>query len=97
MSIRAGSSAAPIPSELSPVKRALLEIRKLRSRLADLENASREPIAIVGIGMRAPGKVHDTTSYAELLWAGRTPSHRFPRLGGRSMSGMTPIRTRRAK
>ena len=83
MSMLGGPSGAPLPSELTPVKRALLEIRDLRSRLADLESAAREPIAIVGIGIRAPGGVHDTASYAELLWAGRDaispiPASRWP-------------------
>ena len=60
---------APV-AELSPVKRALLEIRELRARLAELEDAAREPIAIVGLGIRAPGGVRDAASYAELLWGG---------------------------
>ena len=58
------------PTELSPVKRALLEIRELRARIAELEGAAREPIAIVGLGIRAPGGVHDADSFANLLWGG---------------------------
>ena len=57
-------------TELSPVKRALLEIRELRTRIAELEGAAREPIAIVGLGIRAPGGVHDADSFAKLLWGG---------------------------
>ncbi len=57
--------------ELSPIKRALIEIRELRGRLAELEGAAREPIAIVGLSVRAPGGVHDAASFAELLWGGR--------------------------
>jgi acyl transferase domain-containing protein/SAM-dependent methyltransferase len=57
-------------TELSPVKRALLEIRELRARIAELESAPREPIAIVGIGIRAPGGVRDVASFTELLWSG---------------------------
>ncbi len=56
--------------ELSPVKRALLEIRELRARISELESAAREPIAIVGMGIRAPGGVRDVASFAELLWGG---------------------------
>ena len=40
---------------LSPTKRALLELRELRSRLQRLERARSEPIAIVGMGCRYPG------------------------------------------
>ena len=50
--------------ELSPVKRALLEIRELRSRIATFEMASSEPIAIVGMGCRLPGGITD----AQSLW-----------------------------
>ena len=39
MSVPAGPTVAPIPGEMTPVKRALLEIRELRRRLADLESA----------------------------------------------------------
>jgi acyl transferase domain-containing protein/SAM-dependent methyltransferase len=70
-------------TELTPVKRALLEIRELRTRLAELERASQEPIAIIGIGIRTSGGVHDAASFAELLWAGRDaitpiPATRWP-------------------
>ncbi len=57
--------------ELSPIKRALIEIRELRGRLAELEGAAREPIAIVGLSIRAPGGVRDAESFAALLWGGR--------------------------
>ena len=68
---------------LSPVKRALLEIRLLRERVAELECAGREPIAIVGIGIRAPGGVVDLDGFAELLWNGTdaigpVPPERWP-------------------
>jgi len=57
--------------ELSPIKRALLEIRELRARLAQLEAVRSEPIAIVGMSMRLPGGVHDAASFEALLWEGR--------------------------
>ena len=37
--------------ELSPVKRAIVEIRELRAKVAALENAASEPIAVVGVGV----------------------------------------------
>ncbi|HEY1278040.1 MAG TPA: type I polyketide synthase, partial [Acidimicrobiales bacterium] len=61
-------SATP---ELSPLKRAIVEIRDLKARVAAAEGRGREPIALVGMGMRLPGGVHDAESYWELLWNGR--------------------------
>jgi acyl transferase domain-containing protein/SAM-dependent methyltransferase len=60
---------------LSPVKRALQEIRELRSRLAGAESAAftaqHSPIAIVGAGIRFPGGVVDAQSFWDLLTAGK--------------------------
>ena len=64
------TSDATSSAELSPVKRALLEIRELRSRIAQLEGERAEPIAIVGMSVRAPGGVTDPESFARMLWAG---------------------------
>jgi acyl transferase domain-containing protein/trans-aconitate methyltransferase len=60
----------PGAEALTPVKRALLEIRDLKAQLARAQGALHEPIAIVGMGMRLPGGVHDAESFAELLWSG---------------------------
>lgn len=60
---------------LSPVKRALQEIRELRARLAAAESvalaAQPDRIAIVGAGMRFPGGVVDAQSFWDLLAAGK--------------------------
>jgi len=67
---------------LSPVKRALQEIRELRARLADAEKAADEqsgPIAIVGAGMRFPGGVRDADSFWDLLESGRDAITDIPR------------------
>ena len=61
---------SPEGAALTPTKRALLEIRQLRAQLAEAEKAWHEPIAIVGMGMRLPGGVHDAESFAKLLWSG---------------------------
>jgi acyl transferase domain-containing protein len=53
--------------ELSPVKRALLELRQMRGQLDALKQAQTEPIAIVGLGLRLPGGAHDADSYWQLL------------------------------
>lgn len=39
----------------SPVKRALVEIRRLRRELEQARRGSREPVAIIGMGLRLPG------------------------------------------
>src|ERR1700683_1546458 len=49
---------------LSPVKRALYEIRQLRSRVQELERLRTEPVAIIGLGLRFPGNA----STPEALW-----------------------------
>jgi acyl transferase domain-containing protein len=54
-------------AELSPVKRALLEIRQLRAQLAAVQRTAREPVAIVGAAVRLPGGVTDLASFWELL------------------------------
>lgn len=53
--------------DLSPVKRALLEVRDLRTRLRAAEQRDKEPIAIVGVGLRLPGGAHDLDSFWRLL------------------------------
>ena len=52
-----------------PVKRALVEIRALRARVAELEAGGNEPVAIVGIGLRFPGGAGDAQQFADLLWS----------------------------
>ena len=52
-----------------PVKRALIEIRALRSRVAELEAGRNEPVAIVGMGFRFPGGANDAARFADLLWS----------------------------
>ncbi|MBC7840741.1 MAG: acyltransferase domain-containing protein [Gemmatimonadaceae bacterium] len=56
---------------LSPVKQALLEIRELRAQLAQRDAERHEPIAIVGMAVRAPGDVADPAAFWELLRNGR--------------------------
>ncbi len=46
------------------LKKAYLEIRALRSRIAESEDARREPVAIIGLGCRFPAGAVD----AESLW-----------------------------
>jgi acyl transferase domain-containing protein/SAM-dependent methyltransferase len=60
----------PEAGTLSPVKRALIEIRQLKQRVAELEGGLHEPIAIVGLGLRFPGGAVDASSFERLLWSG---------------------------
>lgn len=57
----------PSSQELSPIKRALLEIRELRAELAELEHRRSEPIAITGVGLRFPNDVNDLDALWKLL------------------------------
>jgi acyl transferase domain-containing protein/SAM-dependent methyltransferase len=72
---------------LSPTKRALLEIRELRARLALLERTSAEPIAIVGLGCRLPGGANDEASLWRVLRDGVDTIDKVPadRWNGRAI------------
>ena len=68
---------------LTPLQRAFLALEEARARVAELESASREPVAIVGLGLRAPGGVTDADSFWRLLAEsvdaiGPVPSERWP-------------------
>src|ERR1051325_3242469 len=67
---------------LSPVKRALFELREMRAKLDDLERAKTEPIAIVGMALRFPGGAHNPETFWQLLRnggdaIGPTPANRW--------------------
>jgi acyl transferase domain-containing protein len=68
--------------QLSPIKRALLEIRELRSRLEKEERRRVEPIAIVGMGCRFPGNADTPAAFWDVLRNGvdaitEVPGDRF--------------------
>ena len=50
--------------QLSPLKRALIEIREMRAKLSSAEQLQKEPIAIIGMGCRFPGGIRNP----ETLW-----------------------------
>lgn len=52
------------------LKNALLRINELQARLDAVENAHREPIAIIGIGCRFPGGANDPDAFWNLLHDG---------------------------
>jgi acyl transferase domain-containing protein len=64
--------------ELSPVKRAIVEIRELRAKLEAIEHAAHEPVAIVGIGCRFPG-ADGPDAYWRLLRDGVDAIREVPR------------------
>src|ERR1051325_273666 len=52
---------------LTPLQRAFLALEQARARIAELEAAAREPIAVIGLGCRVPGGGHDAESFWRLL------------------------------
>jgi 3-oxoacyl-(acyl-carrier-protein) synthase/SAM-dependent methyltransferase len=60
----------PNAGDLSPVKRALIEIRHLREELEKSKRGMHEPVAIVGMAMRFPGGVTTPERFWEALAEG---------------------------
>jgi len=54
-------------SQLSPVKRALLALEQMQSRLDAAEHARTEPIAIIGMACRFPGGANSPAAFWRLL------------------------------
>ena len=50
------SESSKYAEGLSPLKRAFLALEETEAKLAALERSRSEPIAIIGIGCRFPGK-----------------------------------------
>ncbi len=62
----------------SAVKQALAAIQHMRSELESYEYRMREPIAIIGMGLRYPGGANDPESYWDLLSEGRNAIRDVP-------------------
>ena len=78
------SSELRAAEQMTPSRRALVGLRKLRTRLDALERARREPIAITGMACRFPGEADDPDTYWQLLRHGVDAVSPMPRhRGGR--------------
>ena len=73
-----GNPADPVPG-LSPLKRALIALDDMQSRLDAAERSKRDPIAIVGMGCRFPGGVTDADSFWRVLRDGVDTVRDVPR------------------
>ncbi|HET9910802.1 MAG TPA: type I polyketide synthase, partial [Anaerolineales bacterium] len=52
------------------LQQALLSLEQMQARLHAAENASHEPLAIIGTGFRFPGGANDSASFWNLLYNG---------------------------
>jgi acyl transferase domain-containing protein/SAM-dependent methyltransferase len=64
--------------QLSPLKRAILELREMRAKLDEMDRRQNEPVAIVGIGLRLPGGAHDEPSLWQMLVDGVDATSEIP-------------------
>ncbi len=68
--------------QMTPMQRAVYALKETQARLDALKRQREEPIAIVGMSCRFPGRVHDPASFWQLLCDGvdairETPSDRW--------------------
>ena len=61
---------AQTANPLSPLKQAYLALEETQARLAAVERAPREPIAIIGLGCRFPGGATDPATFWQNLRRG---------------------------
>jgi acyl transferase domain-containing protein/SAM-dependent methyltransferase len=54
-------------ANLSPLKRAILELREMRAKLDEMESSQKGSIAIVGMGLRLPGGMRNESSLWHVL------------------------------
>lgn len=71
-------NATPANTDLSATKRALLAIQTLQAKIDAMEQARREPIAVIGMACRFPGGANSPEAYWELLRSGRDATCEVP-------------------
>ena len=64
---------------LEYLKRTAADLRQVRKRLREVEERSKEPVAIVGMSCRFPGGVTDPEGMWELLAGGVDATTELPR------------------
>ncbi len=67
------------PGALSPLRRAFLALDEMQAKLARLEGARTEPLAVIGMGCRFPGGAVDPAAFWRLLRDGVDAVTEVPR------------------
>jgi acyl transferase domain-containing protein len=68
----------PANAELSPLKRAFIALEAAQAQVARMQQAQREPIAVIGIGCRLPGGVDGPAGFWQLMNEGRDATGTVP-------------------
>lgn len=63
---------------MTPMQKAVMALKLLRSRNAELEEAAHAPIAIIGMGCRYPAGGDDPASFWQALESGRNGAREVP-------------------
>ncbi len=66
------------PTDLSPLKRALLAIEELQAKLGAVEDQRSAPLAVIGVGCRFPGGEAGPDEFWRLLREGRSGIREIP-------------------